>query len=178
MRSWARHRFVAASSRRTEEKVASRRGSGRHCRKASRALLLSLRLFGRWVVWSERTDPRRTERAKHDSPKEAAHNVLEQPDRLLLHKLSDHVAQDRSNGVEPLVGRTYVRETDIVQQDLLHDEDGHCLAQFRAGFHDPKTQRDYFRRKQKVDDIRGIILDQRSDDAQRRETKVLKRTGL
>lgn len=30
MRSCARHRFVAASSRRTEEKVASRRGSGRH----------------------------------------------------------------------------------------------------------------------------------------------------
>lgn len=30
IRSCARHRFVAASSRRTEEKVASRRGSGRH----------------------------------------------------------------------------------------------------------------------------------------------------
>jgi hypothetical protein len=44
MRSCARQRFVAASSRRTEEKVASRKGSGRHWRKASRALLLSLRL--------------------------------------------------------------------------------------------------------------------------------------
>ena len=44
MRSWARHRFVAASSRRTEEKVASRKGSGRHWRKASRARLLSLSL--------------------------------------------------------------------------------------------------------------------------------------
>lgn len=44
MSSWARQRLVAASSRRTEEKVASRRGSGRHCRRASRARLLSLRL--------------------------------------------------------------------------------------------------------------------------------------
>lgn len=34
IKSWARHRFVAASSRSTAEKVASRRGSGRHCRKA------------------------------------------------------------------------------------------------------------------------------------------------
>lgn len=43
----ARQRLVAASSRRTEEKVASRRGSGRHCRKASRARLLSLSLTHR-----------------------------------------------------------------------------------------------------------------------------------
>ena len=42
--SCARHRLVAASSRRTEEKVASRRGSGRHWRRASRALGLSLKL--------------------------------------------------------------------------------------------------------------------------------------
>lgn len=46
MRSCARHRLVAASSRSTDEKVASRSGSGRHWRKASRALLLSLRLQG------------------------------------------------------------------------------------------------------------------------------------
>lgn len=39
--SWARHRFVAASSLNTGENVASRRGSGRHCLKASRARALS-----------------------------------------------------------------------------------------------------------------------------------------
>lgn len=44
-RSCARQRFVAASSRKTGEKVASRRGSGRHCRRASRARALSERLF-------------------------------------------------------------------------------------------------------------------------------------
>src|SRR3981189_1331602 len=42
--SWARHRLVAASSRRTDEKVASRSGSGRQCRRASRARALSLSL--------------------------------------------------------------------------------------------------------------------------------------
>lgn len=44
MSSCARQRLVAASSRRTEENVASRSGSGRHCRRASRARLLSLSL--------------------------------------------------------------------------------------------------------------------------------------
>jgi len=44
MRSCARQRFVAASSRRTEENVASRRGSGKHWRRASRARALSLSL--------------------------------------------------------------------------------------------------------------------------------------
>ena len=44
MRSCARHLLVAASSRRTLEKVASRSGSGRHWRSAWRALLLSLNL--------------------------------------------------------------------------------------------------------------------------------------
>jgi hypothetical protein len=44
MRSCARQRLVAASSRRTEENVASRSGSGRHCRRASRARALSLSL--------------------------------------------------------------------------------------------------------------------------------------
>lgn len=47
IKSWVRHRLVAASSRRTEEKVASRRGSGRHCRSASRARALSLSLL--WI---------------------------------------------------------------------------------------------------------------------------------
>ena len=43
--NWARHRLVAASSRRTEEKVASLNGSGRHWRRASRARALSLNLL-------------------------------------------------------------------------------------------------------------------------------------
>lgn len=49
-RSCVRHLLVAASSRRTAENVASRSGSGRHCRRASRALALSLNL---WQVSSK-----------------------------------------------------------------------------------------------------------------------------
>jgi hypothetical protein len=40
----AKQRLVAASSRRTPEKVPSRKGSGRHWRRASRARALSLSL--------------------------------------------------------------------------------------------------------------------------------------
>lgn len=43
-RSCVKHLLVAASSRRTAENVASRSGSGKHCRRASRALALSLSL--------------------------------------------------------------------------------------------------------------------------------------
>jgi len=49
MSNCAKQRFVAASSRRTEEKVASRRGSGRHWRSASRARALSDSLLDRLV---------------------------------------------------------------------------------------------------------------------------------
>jgi hypothetical protein len=47
-------------------------------------------------------------------PKEAAHNVLEQADGLLFHKLVDHVAKYGANSVKALVGLTDVGKTDIV----------------------------------------------------------------
>ena len=84
MRSWARQRFVAASSRRTDEKVASRRGSGRHCRRASRARALSLSLRA-----GRKGQPALLHICKGigsclDAPEEAPHDVLQQPRCLLL----------------------------------------------------------------------------------------------
>lgn len=65
--SWARQRLVAASSRRTEENVASRRGSGKHWRKASRARLLSLRLKKPLVI------VKMIRRGKHTEESSAQH---------------------------------------------------------------------------------------------------------
>jgi hypothetical protein len=62
--------------------------------------------------------------------------MLEQADRLLLHQLGDHVAQNRAYGIEPLVGVADVGKTHVVEQDLLYDEDGDGLAELRAGLHD------------------------------------------
>ncbi len=54
--------------------------------------------------------------------------MLEQPSRLLLDELGDHVAQDGAHGVEALVGGADVVQTVVVEQDLLDDEDGDGLA--------------------------------------------------
>lgn len=121
MRSCARQRLVAASSRRTEEKVASRRGSGRHWRRASRARALSLSLD----LVSNRS------KSSHKSvlPKKAADDMLEQAHSLLLHKLIDHVAKHSPHSIKALVCLANVRKPNVIQQDLLHDEDSHRLAE-------------------------------------------------
>lgn len=54
--------------------------------------------------------------------------MLQQANSLLLHELVNHVAEDSANGVETLIGLAYVRETNIVKQDLLYDEDGDRLT--------------------------------------------------
>lgn len=54
-------------------------------------------------------------RVGKDIPQETAHNMLQEPSRLLLDQLPNHVAQDRADGVEPLVRRADVVETVVVE---------------------------------------------------------------
>lgn len=63
-------------------------------------------------------------------PEETPDNVLEKAHCLLVDQLSDHVAEDCSDGVEALVGLTDVLQAHVVKQDLLDDEDSDRLAQF------------------------------------------------
>jgi hypothetical protein len=107
IRSCARHRFVAASSRRTDENVASRRGSGRHCRSASRARALSLNLKTILMRMSQAI-------RRMILPKEATHNVLQKPCSLLLNQLGNHITEHSSNSIKPLICSTYVVETMVV----------------------------------------------------------------
>lgn len=171
IRSWARHRLVAASSRSTEEKVVSRSGSGRHWRRASRARLLSLNLSHPLV------NRGRLLNTGH-SPQETTDNMLEQSYGLLFDQLSHHIAEDRSNGVKALVGRADIGQANVVQKNLLHDENSHCLAQLRPSLHDTETERDNLGREEEVDHIRGIVLHKRTDHAQRSETEIFERTGF
>ena len=86
--------------------MASRRGSGKHWRSASRARALSLKL-GKLVI---------STKDEHGVciPKEAPNNVLEQANGLLLHKLVDHVAEYGADSIKALVGLTDVGKTDVV----------------------------------------------------------------
>lgn len=65
-----------------------------------------------------------------DSPKEAAHYMLEKPYCLLLNKLSNHITQNGSNCIEPLIRCANIREADVVEENLLHDENCNGLAKF------------------------------------------------
>ena len=98
-------------------------------------------------------------------PKKTANDVLQQPDRLLIHKLRNHVAQNGADGVESFVCVAYVSQPQIVQENLLHDEYRDRFAEFGAGLHDTKTEWDNLSREKEVDYFRRVIFDKSTDYA-------------
>lgn len=104
--------------------------------------------------------------------------MFEKPSRLLLYQLSNHVAEDSADSVEALISGTDVVKTVVIKQDLLYDENSNRLAELRAGLHDSQAEGNNLGRKEKVDDLSGIVLDKRTNDSQRSEPEVFKRTRL
>lgn len=105
--------------------------------------------------------------------------MLEQPHRLTLNELINHVTQDRAHSVKPLVRLTDVAQAHLVEQNFLHDKDGDRLAQLGARFHDSEAEGNDFRREEEVDDVRIVVLfHKRSDDAQGGQTEVFEGTGF
>ena len=104
----------------------------------------------------------------------APDDVLEKPDRLALDQLVDHVAKHSADRVEALVRLADVSQPHLVEQDLLDDEDGDRLAQLGPGLHDAKAKGDDLGREEEVDHVRVVILlDERTDHAERGEAEVL-----
>jgi hypothetical protein len=163
MRSWARQRLVAASSRRTEEKVASRRGSGRHCRRASRARALSLSLLELAESSQELIEA---------IPEKTAHNMLQETGCLLLNKLRYHVAENSSNCIEPFVRSADIIQPMIIEEDLLDNEYCDGLAELGASLHNSKTEGDDLCGQQEVDNVGGVVLDKCSNDTQGCQSQV------
>lgn len=64
-----------------------------------------------------------------DLPEEAPDHMLQEPNGLLLDQLSDHIAENGSNRIEPFISMTNVSESSVVEENLLHNKYGHCLAQ-------------------------------------------------
>ena len=77
--------------------------------------------------------------------------MFQQANSLLLDKLIDHVAQHGTHSIEAFVRLTDVGETNIVEQDLLYNEDGHRLTELRASLHDTQTKRDDFGSEEEID---------------------------
>ena len=80
--------------------------------------------------------------------------MLQQPCRLLLDELRDHIAEHRAHSVETLVGSTYVVQSMIVEEDLLDNEDSDSLAELRSRLHDPKAKWNDLGCQEEVNDIR------------------------
>jgi len=168
-----RHRLVAASSRRTAEKVASRKGSGRHWRRASRARALSLRLCGVSYASTGVLKGGLGNTGFLSIPKEAPNDMLEQTSRLLLHELGDHIAEHRTHGVETLVRSADIIETVVVQQYLLNNKDGNGLRQLRARLHNPQTKGNDLSGQEKVDDLGRVVFNKGANDSETGKAKVL-----
>lgn len=104
--------------------------------------------------------------------------MLQKTCSLLLDELSHHVAQNRANSIKPLVRGADVIEPAVIQQDLLDDEYGHRLTQFRAGLHDTEAEGDNFGREEEVDDFGGVIFHKGTDDSERGQPQVFERPRL
>lgn len=104
--------------------------------------------------------------------------MLQQPYGLLIHQLRYHVTQNSSYSVKPLVRLTNILQTHVVQQDLLHDEDGNRFAKLGAGFHDAQAEWDDFGCEQKVDDFGTIVFDKRADHTEGGQAEVLEGPGF
>lgn len=86
-------------------------------------------------------------------PEEAPDHVLEETDCLLLYELIDHIAQHSANSVEALVCLANIGQSDIIKEDLLHNEDRHGLAELGTSLHDTKTKGDDFGCQQEIDNL-------------------------
>jgi hypothetical protein len=104
--------------------------------------------------------------------------MFEQADCLLFHQLGNHVTKNGAHSIKPLISLTDVGESSVIQQNLLHDEDGHGLAQLRSSLHDAQAERNDLRGQQEVDNLSRVILHQSPNDAKTSQPKILERTRL
>jgi hypothetical protein len=104
--------------------------------------------------------------------------MLQQPNRLLVDKLCNHITQYRAHSVEPLVSLADVLQAHVVEQDLLDDEDSNSLAELGTGLHDAEAEWNNFGGEEEVDDFGAVVLDQCSNDAEGGKAEVFERSGL
>lgn len=104
--------------------------------------------------------------------------MLEEAYGLCMREIVDHETENVDDGMEPFIGVTYICETDLVEQNFLHDENRDRLRQLGAVLHDPQTERNDLCREEKVDDLSiiGLVdrltprgLDEGTDNSQGRQ---------
>lgn len=122
--------------------------------------------------------------------------MLEKTDGLSFDKANDHIAQDRTHGVESLICGADVPQTSVVEQNLLDDEDRNRLGELTAGLHNTEAEwndlgrQEERNRRGRIVVVTGsstgvhgnagrwLILDQGSNDTQRCKAEIFERTRL
>lgn len=107
---------------------------------------------------------------------EAAYDMLKKTCSLLLNELGHHVAEDGANSVESLVSGANVVQAIVVEQNLLHNEDGDRLAQLGSCLHNTQTQWDDLGSQEEVDNLGRIVLNQSPNNTERSKSQVFKGT--
>ena len=87
-----------------------------------------------------------------------AHDMLEQSHSLSLNELVHHVAEHSSNGVETFVCLANVRQSGLVEQDFLNNEDGDGLGELGARLHDAQAEGYDLGRQEEVYDSVVVVL--------------------
>lgn len=82
--------------------------------------------------------------------------MLQESDGLRFDQLRYHVAEDRAHSVETFVCVADISQACFIKQNLLDDENGDSLGEFRTCFHDPEAERYDFGGQEEVND--GIIV--------------------
>lgn len=113
--------------------------------------------------------------------------MFEEANGLSMGEVVDHEAENIDDGVESFISMTYIREANLIEQNLLHDENRDRLRQLGTMLHDPQAERNNLRREEKVDDLSivGLVdrltpcgLDEGTNNSQGRQSQVLERPRL
>jgi len=104
--------------------------------------------------------------------------VFQQSCCLLLYQLRHHVAQHGSHSIKSLICCADIVQAMVIKKDLLYNENGNCLAKLRTSLHDTQTQRDDFCRQEEVYNVRGVILDQCTNDTEGGQSQIFEWSGL
>jgi hypothetical protein len=114
----------------------------------------------------------------YNIPQEAPYDMLQQPHSLLIHQLRHHIRQHRTNGIEAFVSLANILQTHIVEQNLLHNKDGDCLAELRTRLHDTEAEGYYLSREEEVNYFGAVVLDEGANDSEGRQAQVLEGPAL
>lgn len=83
----------------------------------------------------------------------AANDVFEKAHGMGMRQIIDHQTKNVNDGMEAFIGMTNIGQSDLIQEDFLHDENGDGLGEFRAVLHNAQAKRNNLGGEKEVDHL-------------------------